>query len=125
MTQFKRLLRNKEFIEVYNKGISIADRFLVLYYLPRNHKSTRFGFSLGKNIGKAVKRNRMKRIMREICRTNIHQIKDGYDCIIIVRPRSVGEKYHTLQNSLLRLARKAKLIRKEMQSGETSDNNSN
>jgi len=124
MGSFNGLTRKKEFNEVYNKGNSVVDRLLVLYCLPNSKPFSRFGFSVGKKVGKAVIRNRLKRIMREICRTNIRMIKEGYDCVIIVRPRSAGEKYSSLEKSFLKLAGKAKIIKREMTGNETTDNGS-
>lgn len=109
----KGLARKREFSEVYNNGRSVVDRFLVLYYIPKGQPFSRFGFSVSKKLGKAVIRNRYKRILREICRTNSIKIECGYDCVIIARPRIVGEEYKTIENSFMRLAQKAKLIKKE------------
>ncbi|MFA5776800.1 MAG: ribonuclease P protein component [Patescibacteria group bacterium] len=114
MTFIKGLRLNKEFAEVYNKGGSVVNRFLVLYYLPKDQEYTRVGFSVGKKFGNAVKRNRMKRILREICRLHMKQINKGFNCIIIARPRGAGENYQTIEKSFLKLADKARLLRKEM-----------
>ena len=112
MSFVKGLARNREFSEVYNNGRSVVDRFLVLYYIPKGQPFSRFGFSVSKKLGKAVVRNRYKRILKEICRTNSIKIECGYDCVIIARPRIVGEEYKKIENSFMRLAQKAKLIKK-------------
>ena len=119
----KGLARKREFSEVYNNGRSVVDRFLVFYYLPKGQPFSRFGFSVSKKLGKAVVRNRYKRILREICRTNSINIECGYDCVIIARPRIVGEKYKTIEHSFMRLAQKAKLIKKEREVNEKPNKN--
>ncbi len=107
------LSKTREFNRVYKGGKSVVDKYLVMYYLSNDQSLTRFGFSVGKKIGKAVIRNRIKRIMREICRKNIDLIKDGFDCVIIVRPRIIEDPtYKNLEKSFLKLAARAGLIRK-------------
>lgn len=125
MYQIKGLAKNKQFREVYARGRSVAEKLLVLYFMPNGQQFTRFGFCVGKKIGKAVYRNRVKRILREICRVNSRLIKEGLDCIIIARPRIIGETYHGIEKSFLKLTEKAKLVRKEMTVSEDSNNSSN
>ncbi len=120
MGSLKGLVSKRDFSEVYNTGKSVVDRLLVLYYQPKNQPYTRFGFSVGKKTGKAVVRNRYKRILREICRNNLRQINDGYDCVIIARPRIINEDYRTVEKSFLKLLNKAKMTGKEMNAGENS-----
>ena len=114
----KGLAKNKEFSVVFKKGKSVADKLLVLYTLPNDKPFTRFGYSVGKKAGNAVTRNRYKRILREIRRSNDLKIKEGYDCIIIARPRIIGENYWAIEKSFLYLVRKARLAKKEMNDGE-------
>ena len=113
MGYLKKLVSNKEFRKVFNNGKSVANRFFVIYCMPKKQEVTRVGFSVGKKVGNAVSRNRTKRILREICRLNKHRIKNGYDCIIIARPRSAGEGFHSMETSLLTLAGKANIIQNE------------
>jgi len=125
MRSLKGLVKKKDFSDVYTKGGSVVDRFMVLYCLAKNQPYTRFGFSVSKKLGQAVTRNRYKRILREICRTNSDRINEGYDCIIIARPRIVGEAYRTIEKSFIRLAGKAKILGKEMDAGEVTGNSTN
>ncbi len=125
MCQFVGLTKNKEFREVYGKGKSIPERLIVLYYKPNDLGFNRFGFSVGKKVGKAVVRNRIKRMLREICRLNLENVKKGYDYVIIARPRIVKENYFTIEKSFFKLLKKAGLAGNEMVSGEKNGNTSN
>jgi len=93
------LTKNKEFSFVFNKGNSVADRLLVIYSVPNGKNITRFGYSVGKKVGKAVTRNRYKRILREIKRHNYAQLKEGFDCVIIARPKILRESYLEIEKS--------------------------
>lgn len=119
------LTKNRQFREVYGKGKSIPDRLLVIYVMPNSLAYSRFGFCVGKKVGNAVVRNRVKRILREICRLNISTFKVGYDCVIIARPRIVDENYYSIEKSFIRLIKKAGLERKEMPNIEVNNNTTN
>ena len=77
-----------------------------MYRLPGKTGFTRFGFSTSKKIGKAVVRNRVKRILKEICRLNKDWFCDGYDYIVIPRKESGREKYRSFEEELYKLSRK-------------------
>ncbi|WP_418791246.1 ribonuclease P protein component [Phosphitispora sp. TUW77] len=110
---FNGLRKRNEFNKVYKEGKNVVNKYLVIYYIPNKLGITRFGFSISKKIGKAVVRNRIKRIMKEICRNNSLAIKEGFDCVIIIRPRiKEALTYKNIEKSFLILAAKASLIRK-------------
>ncbi len=125
MAQFNRLVSRSEFSRVYKNGRSVADKILVLYYLPNLKGHTRFGFTVGKKIGKAVTRNRYKRILREICRINIQLVLDGYDCVLIARPGIVEENYKTIEKSFIKLVKKARLNATERKYDEAPGSSGN
>ena len=66
-----RLSRSGEFERAYRKGASHSNRFLVLYAFPRTDEAgseSRLGVSVGRKVGGAVERNRVKRALREAYR---------------------------------------------------------
>lgn len=84
----------------------MAGRNIVLYCLEKNSTEIRFGFSIGKKLGKAVVRNRIKRILKEICRLNTGWFRKGCDYIIIPRAGATKKNYLNFKEELLRLSRK-------------------
>ncbi|GAW93649.1 ribonuclease P protein component [Calderihabitans maritimus] len=105
----RRLRKRADFRKVYQHGRSLAGRYLVVYYLNSGKNKTRFGFSISKKIGKAHERNRIKRTLREVCRKNLRQFKEGFDIIFIARSKIKGINYHGVEKDLLKLSRRANI----------------
>lgn len=110
MEKRHRIRKNIEFQSVYKLGKSYGNRNLVLYIKKNNLDYTRIGFTITKKIGNAVTRNRIRRMLREICRLNFHKIKPGYDLIFISKKNVVGMKYDELEKSVFHILKIAKLF---------------
>jgi ribonuclease P protein component len=85
----RRLSRSGEFERVYREGRSHASRHLVVYAFPRADDADtepRLGVSVGRKVGGAVERNRMKRLLREAFWASAEEIGDGHDFVIVARP---------------------------------------
>ena len=85
----RRLSRSGEFERVYREGRSHASRHLVVYAFPRedgDDSEPRLGVSVGRKVGGAVERNRMKRLLREAFWASAEDLLDGHDFVIVARP---------------------------------------
>jgi ribonuclease P protein component len=80
-----RLRTDAQFKRVRGGGRSWANPLVVLYALRNDEEVTRVGFSVSKRIGKAVTRNRVKRLLREAIRLRFSDIAQGYDLVLIAR----------------------------------------
>ncbi|MHB1126771.1 MAG: ribonuclease P protein component [Bacillota bacterium] len=104
------LCKNEEFRNVYRKGRWINGEYLVMHILSKSQDQTRVGFSVSRKIGGAVDRNRIRRVLKEICRLNDHRFKVGYDIIFVARPKIKGISYSLVEKDLLALCGNAKLL---------------
>jgi ribonuclease P protein component len=83
----RRLSRSGEFERVYREGRSHASRHLVVYAFPRaDADSPRLGVSVGRKLGGAVERNKVKRLLREAFWARAEGLPDGLDFVIVARP---------------------------------------
>ena len=114
LKKYLRIRRNADFRRVYRAGKAVPGKFLVLIFKENGVGITRFGFSISKKIGKAVVRNRVKRVLSEICRLHLNEVKEGYDIVFIGRS-SVGKgSFKDLEKEFFKLIKKAGLY-KEIQ----------
>jgi len=84
----RRLSRSGEFERVYREGRSHATRHLVVYAFPRgdNEQPPRLGVSVGRKLGGAVERNRVKRLLREAFWATADELEPGHDFVVVARP---------------------------------------
>jgi ribonuclease P protein component len=84
----RRLSRSAEFDRVYREGRSHASRHLVIYAfpVPDGEGSPRLGVSVGRRLGGAVERNRVKRLLRDAFWGVADRLPVGHDFVIVARP---------------------------------------
>jgi ribonuclease P protein component len=88
----RRLSRSAEFERVYRQGRSKGNRFLVLYAFPRedDDEGPRLGLSVGRRVGGAVERTRVKRVLREAFWEEARRLPEGSDYVVVARPEALG-----------------------------------
>ena len=92
MNSSETLKLNKDFKRLYYKGNCAVAHSVVLYVQKNRSDKNRIGLTCGKSVGKAFRRNRAKRLMRESYRILSPEIKKGYDIVIIARTAIGGKK---------------------------------
>ena len=105
-----RLRFRSGFAAVYAKGRSYATDLIVMYVRPNRGGPTRFGFSVGRKIGKSVTRNRVKRLLREAVRQLLPDLRVGMDVVVVARSRTGEVGLSELTASLRGLCRKSGIM---------------
>ena len=91
-----------------------ANGYLVLY-ARRNHTATnRVGITVGKKLGHAVVRNRVRRRIREIYRLHEDRFLPGWDIVVVARSRCIDADFGKLCSAYLSLAEKAGILRETL-----------
>lgn len=107
----RRLVRPEEFARVKSEGTAHRGRTLVLGVLAqKEEKLFRAGFVTSKRIGGAVVRNRVRRRLRDIVRTEQGKLREGYWFVIIARTAAARASHHALKDEWLRLAERASIL---------------
>ncbi|MFA6296861.1 MAG: ribonuclease P protein component [Patescibacteria group bacterium] len=108
-----RLTKKDDFGRIHKRGRFCGDEFLAIRFLPNGLDVTRVGFLVGLKISKkAVIRNKIKRILREVFRLKIKncKLKKGFDIIVLVRPEIIGKSYTEVNQALDRVLSMAGIV---------------
>ena len=107
----KRLTLSSEFARVKGQGTTERGRYLVLGAAKvKEEKFFRAGFVTPKHIGTAVMRNRVRRRLRDIVRTQQRQLRSGTWLVVVARPYAVNATHAQLKDEWLRLAERASIL---------------
>jgi len=113
----EHLLKTRDYRNVYKKGKAVfagdgKRDALILYSLLNGLEKNRFGLSVSsRSIKLATRRNRFKRILREVYRRTKGELKKGYDMVMIVKKDTAKPVSYTAAKALfLELARKSGLL---------------
>ena len=107
----KSLRNTRQFNHVYKKGKSIVNRHVVMYYVSNQLGYNQVGFSVSKKVGKAIVRNRVKRLMKESFRLNADKLNEGYDIVFVARVRMKDSSYTDVDNAMFSCFTKGNILR--------------
>lgn len=94
-----RLTLRKHFAYIYRKGKRSSSKYFTLYSVPSKFKIYKLGFSISKKIGKANKRNLLKRRLREITRLS-NYILPNFNYVLVAREGVETLSFDELKNQV-------------------------
>ena len=108
-------LRHASDLELLRRdGRKIHHPLLVLVVRANGTPVSRFGFSAGRQVGKATTRNRAKRLLREAVRRRHNCISNGWDCLFIARRAAADSSLAQIDDAVGRVLARARLIKADL-----------
>jgi ribonuclease P protein component len=111
-----RLVRRAEYDAVYREGRRRSSREFTLFVRPNGLEVSRFGWSIKKALGNAVRRNRIRRRLREIFRLHRREITAGWDIVVHPRTTVATAEFAALAQEMLKLLTLPKPVQAPSQS---------
>ena len=103
MKKYETVKEHKEFDDIIANGRYKKNKYFIIYNKESNFNYPRFGIAVGKKVGIAVIRNKLKRQLREIITKNKNLFKNKKDYIIIVKRSSLDLTFQQMNDSIVEL----------------------
>ncbi len=117
MKTFVKIKENYEFRRAYQRGKALVTPYAVIYIFKNKYDNIRLGITAGKKIGKAVKRNRAKRVITAAFRNLLPFIPKGYDYVIVARVRILTVKSTVVEGKLKKVLIEAGFLNTDENNG--------
>jgi ribonuclease P protein component len=97
LRRHERLTTRTDYTRCYQHGRRLRTKFFTIYAYHQGECVTRLGLAVGKPVGIAVVRNRVKRRLRELFRRWKALVPSGYDLFVRAVPPSAPASYAALE----------------------------
>ncbi|RRD40734.1 ribonuclease P protein component [Leptotrichia sp. OH3620_COT-345] len=108
--QIKKIKKNKDFFSIYNNSKKVYTKYAIIFIKENKRNEQRFGFVASKKTGKAIQRNRIKRLFKEFVRLNNQIFKRNTDYIFvgksILKENIKKLKYKDIEKDILKVMKK-------------------
>jgi len=95
-----RLTHDREFQAVFDARVWKGVHPIVVYGRPNDLPHCRLGLSVSRRVNSAVRRNRIKRLLRESFRLMQHEMPGTYDLVVVARPHDPPRELSWYQQAL-------------------------
>ena len=100
-TKARRVRRRREFQRVFDLSLRIKGRYFTVLIGPNAEHTARLGIVASRKLGDAVRRNRAKRLIREVFRrSGVVAVGHGVDFVVIPRRELLDVPYSSIESDL-------------------------
>ena len=110
LKKINRLKKRYQYNYVYKQGIKYYGKTIILYATPSKTKNIKVGFAITKKIGHAFKRNLIRRRLREIVYSEIVDLKQNYNIIVVAKDNIENYSFADIKSDFHNLIVKADLL---------------
>ena len=113
LKRINRLRKRYQYQYIYKSGSFISEKAVTLHYVTSKTKCIKVGFAVTKKIGGAIKRNLIRRRLREIIRKHLINLKQNYNIIIVAKESILDVDFENLSKQIVNLLKKADLFKND------------
>ncbi len=112
MKKTKMLKKNYEFKDVLNRGKYYSGKYIIIYIKKNRKNINLLGIAISSKLGKAVKRNYLKRLIRENYRKIENSIKTGYSMVFLWKKNQEIDQanYKNVEKDIKKIFEKAEIF---------------
>lgn len=95
-----RVLHRRDFLRAQSEGRRVHTPHFVLVALPTTEGRLRLGVTVSRRVGDSVRRNRVKRLVREVFRRNRALFPAACDLVVVARAGAATLDYAAVRNEV-------------------------
>lgn len=92
--------KTESFNYIYKKAFKIYTKYSIIFIIKSNKQE--FGFVTSKKVGNAVRRNRVRRVFREVVRLNIDKFNNNFSYVFVAKNTCEDITYSKAKDDILR-----------------------
>ena len=108
-----RLRKRYQFAYVYKSGKFVSEKAVTLHYVSSKNKYIKAGFAVTKKIGHAIKRNLVRRRLREILRKYLPDLNQNFNIILVAKEQILTTDFLQLETQIVNLLKRTKLFKND------------
>ena len=106
MKRYEMVKSHDEFNSIIQNGNKISNKYFIIFSIEKKEELPKFGIAVGKKLGNAVVRNKIKRQMRMIIDNNRLLFKKNHNYIIMIKKEYLKVKFNELEKQFIDILKK-------------------